>query len=200
MNGLPGRPAIVLVLWALSAGCASTAPSRFYLLDPLATPEGAASPAAGDISIGVGPVKLPGYLERPQIVTRDASPEISVAEFDRWAEPLSENFVRVLGENLSTLLGTDLITVFPWRGTHPLDYRVTVDVTRLDGELGGNAVLSARWAVGGKTDAEPVIVKKTTLTEPVNGGYEDFVAAHSRLLEALSREIAAEIKTASRVR
>jgi len=49
---------------------------------------------------GVGPVTLPPYLDRSQIVMSDRANELNLAEFDQWAESLQTNFTRVLGENL----------------------------------------------------------------------------------------------------
>jgi len=182
---------------ALCVGCGSTAPSRFYLLDPLGTPGGAAG-ATNTLSIGVGPINLPPYLARPQIVTRDGGPEIDVAEYDRWAEPLDENVVRVLADNLSRLIGTDHIALFPWRGTLPLDYRIGADVTRFDGELGGDAVLNVRWALRSASETEFLIVKTTTLRESVESEeYDALVGAQSKLLGKWSQEIAAAVQKAS---
>ena len=81
--------------------CTST-PSRFYVLSSLSASETIAATAAtqGPV-IGVGPITLPKYLDRPQIVTRAGSNQLALAEFDRWAEPLQDNVARVLAENLA---------------------------------------------------------------------------------------------------
>ena len=66
---------LVMLVGAAAAGCATSPPSRFYLLTPIAQ-EGSASGASTTdqrIAIGVGPVDLPDYLNRPQIVTRESS-------------------------------------------------------------------------------------------------------------------------------
>ena len=60
-------------------------------------------------TIGVFPVAMPDYLDRPQVVTRVSENEIKLDEFNRWAEPLKENFYTVLVENLSTLLSNEKI-------------------------------------------------------------------------------------------
>src|SRR5215510_9952978 len=105
---------IVLALVAVTSGasllvggCASQ-PSRFYLLSALPSTETASPATSGQQrpTIGVGPVTLPRYVDRPQIVTRTSPYEIKVAEFDRWAEALDSNFSRVLADNLSFLLPT----------------------------------------------------------------------------------------------
>src|SRR5919108_2844543 len=86
-------------------GCASQ-PSRFYLLSAGPNAETASLEMSGrqGPTIGVGPVTLPRYVDRPQIVTRTSPYELKVAEFDRWGEALDPNFSRVLGENLALLL------------------------------------------------------------------------------------------------
>jgi uncharacterized protein len=90
--------------------CAST-PSRFYMLNTLAPSEGisSASQAEQGPVVGVGPITFPKYLERPQIVSRASRHQLALGEFDRWAEPLQDNFSRVLAENLSLLIPTDHI-------------------------------------------------------------------------------------------
>jgi uncharacterized protein len=100
-------PTLGLCLMALG-GCASTQAARFYVLSALPG-GGTASPGAAaerGLAIGVGPVTLPKYLDRPQIVTFTSPYALNVAEFDRWAEPLESTFVRVLAENLALLIPT----------------------------------------------------------------------------------------------
>ena len=64
--------------------------------------------------LGIGPIKFPGYLDRQEIVVRSAQNRLMFLSTDRWAEPLQENFSRVLSENLALLLDTDLIIIYPW--------------------------------------------------------------------------------------
>ena len=67
------------ILLMLLAGCASTESSRFYALTPMAgSAAGALSGTlAQDVSIGVGPVRIPDYLDRQQIVTSSNQNTIS---------------------------------------------------------------------------------------------------------------------------
>lgn len=180
------------------AGCAGTTePSRFYVLSSLPSTDKEAQVLADEsgISIGIGPVEVAQYLDRPQIVTRVSPNELKLAEFDHWAESLKNNFSRVLAENLSTLLRTDPIAVFPWRGSTPIDYRVEVEVLVLDGNLGRNARLVARWTIFREEDRQMLFTKKSSLSEATSGqDYEAFVSAQSRAIENLSREIAEAIK------
>lgn len=174
-------------------GCARSRPAKFYLLHPLQ--EAAAEKlSARSLSIGVGPVDIPEYLDRPQMVIRISSGEVRLADFERWAEPLKANFPRVLGENLSQLLATDRISIFPWTGAPHIDYRVTVEVIRFDGAPGTAVLLDARWSLISEEAEKTLTQKKSVITIPAEG--QDFgglVAAQSKAVAALSREIAAAI-------
>ena len=86
-------------------------------------------------------------LDRSDIVTRGSSNKVEIAEFAQWAGPLPENFSRVLAENLSVLLKTDKVGVFPFVRREELDYNVTVYVTRFDGRPGDKSHLRARWSI-----------------------------------------------------
>jgi len=185
----------VLLLWV--AGCAGGgSPSRFYVLAPIADRPGVAAAGAGDrpVSIGVGPVRLPAYVDRPQIVTRKSSDEIDLSEFERWGEPLADAVPRNLADNLGALLPGARIALFPWTGPRSLQYQILVDVTRFDGALGGSTVLEARWRIL-DADRKELREGRFVVSEPAGGpGYPALVGAMSRSLGALSREIAAALK------
>ena len=184
----------------LNLGEGTVDPTRLYVLSSLAGTQAQtrAAPDSG-LAVGVGPIELPEHLDRPQIVTRAGKNELRLAEFAQWAEPLRSNVSRVLIENLSVLLATDQVILFPKRVPIPIDYQVAVKVTRFDVVSGGSAQLDARWAIfaeGGK----PMLRKgQSSFSEPVGGpDYAAMVAAESRALEALSRELAAAIKDLAR--
>ena len=180
--------------------CASNAPSRFYVLSPLTGTDRGPEMASDkrQVAIAIGPVELPAYLDRQQIVTRVSSNELHLAGFDEWAEPLDDNFTRVLIENLSVLLSKDLFTIFPFRDSESIDYQVEVEVIRFDGRLGGDASLITRWSILGKDDKKLLLTRKSSFKEVTGGpGYEALVAAESRTVEALALEIAGAIKRLS---
>jgi uncharacterized lipoprotein YmbA len=180
----------------MSLGEGQTPSSAFYQLNPIAVPSGEGQVEEGDedLAIAVGPVDFPDYLNRPQMVIRQNQNELELEEFHRWAGPLKEDFSSVLAENLSILLSSDRIAVFPWSRFVPTDYQVAVRVIRFDGKPGGNASLVARWSILEKKTKEALVVKSSSFTEPTDKhGYEALVAAQSRTVEALSREITAAI-------
>jgi uncharacterized protein len=174
--------------------CAST-PSRFYLLNPLPASESIPAPgAAQGPVIGVGPVTLPKYLDRSQIVTRTSGQQLALGEFDRWAEPLSDNVTRVLAVNLARLVPTDHLRLNPWPRSVALDYQVQVEVWQFEGWFGGESTLLALWSLLDEAE-RPLLTQRAALQIPVGGrDYDAMVQALNQLLGTLSRDIAAAIQ------
>ena len=194
---IPQRRFLLLGLCLLFVlGCASSPPTRFYTLSSLQ--EGGSqrkeSISGQGPGITVGPIKFPGYLDRTEIVTRSSSNKITVSDFDVWAGSLKEDFIRALAENLSVLLSTESVVVYPRLRPGLAKYQIGMDVIRFDGPLGGDVSLIARWAIFEGKERKLLSVRKSTIIEPSGAkGYEAMVAADSRALEKLSREIAASI-------
>ena len=177
----------------LSACAGKSASSKFYVLSPL--PQSTLSGAEGT-TIGVFPVALPDYLDRPQLVTRVSENEIKFDEFSRWAEPLKENFYTVLVENLSTLLKSEKIIKTTQNLGVPVTLQVGVEVVQFDGTLGGDVVLNVKWGLFAEEGKKLLLAKRTSLKEPTGAAtYEALVAAQSRAVAALGREIALAIKS-----
>lgn len=132
----------------LVAGCASSPPSTFYVLTPI--PEAAdrgGDISGGGVSVGIGPVVFPQFLDRPQLVTRDGTNRLDVDEYNRWGGAVQDDFLRVWGENLAHLLGTSRIIVFPSETRMPIDFRITAEVVSFEGTPAREALLKVRWAV-----------------------------------------------------
>jgi uncharacterized lipoprotein YmbA len=195
-------PITVFILGAslvVLGGCAGTSPpSNFYVLSSL--PESAAGTQSdtdeSKIAIGIGPIKLPEYLDRSQIITRISPNELRVAAFDRWAENLKSSFPRILMENLATLLNTDQVVLYPWRNSATVKYQVIVDVVQFDAENGGDAVLIARWTLL-EGIGEKVLHRKKSIYKKhlPSDDYQSIVSAQSQTVIEFSREIAEAIKT-----
>jgi uncharacterized protein len=188
---------IVVVLLALvfcfSACAGKSASSKFYVLSSL--PQSSHSAAEGT-TIGVFPVAMPDYLDRPQVVTRVSENEINLDEFSRWAEPLKDSFTRALVQNLSTLLNTAKIIKTTESTGFPMALQVGVEVVQFDGALGGDVVLIVKWGLFGESGKKLLLAKRSSFKEPTGAPtYEALVAAESRAVAVLSREIAEAIKT-----
>ncbi len=108
----------------------------------------------------------------------------------QWAEPLQDGFTRVLAENLSLLLATDRVALFPWKTFAP-EYQVVVEVTHFLGQTGGEVSLVALWSILNKDGREALVSKKSSCRESTGSSeYEALAAAMSRTVVALSRDIA----------
>lgn len=98
----------------------------------------------------------------------------------------------MLTEKLSALLPSQRVVSYAWGRRISLNRQITVDILRLDGVLGKTVILKANWAILEENGTKTNLVRRSNISEPVNGGdYASFVAAQSRALDALSREIAA---------
>ena len=181
----------------LTAGCGSTEPSRFYMLTSMEgswdNPEGEVT---GTLSLEVGPVNTAAYLQNPGLVTRTTQNEIEYAEYDRWAEPLSNGVATVLARNLCNLLKTTKVDTYPWRGRASVDVQVVVDLIRFDCEEDGKVVLQARWVLVDGKSREILLFRWASLRGGAgeNATYDEIVAAMSGILEDLSKKIAAGIE------
>lgn len=188
----------------LIAGCGSFSPrpdpSRFFTLSALPELEQVAvkgSPVAGGkISLGIGPLKFPGYLDRQEFVIRTGENRFDVSENDRWAEPLDENFVRVLSQNLALLLRADRIALYPWPNGKKPSYQLAIEVLRFEVNSARDAQLWARWEVIDGSGKTPIGVKESRLKRPAKDRSTDAaVAALSETGADLSREIADAVQS-----
>jgi len=192
-----GNKILVCLLLALIVGCATSIPPRFYLLSPLTngSTEVKRSADIPCVSIGIGPVSMPEYTNRPQIVTLTSQNELSLAQFDLWAEPLPDTFSRVIAENLTRLLCTKRVYLFPWRASIKPDYIVEAEVMEMNGDLGEKAFLQVQWAIWGIGENRELVQKRSTYTESVRDRtYNGLVQAYSSMVGQLSRDIAKGIE------
>jgi len=184
----------------LLAGCSTTPAVRYYTLNPSFEMQPDISQAvSGDtLSIGVGPVEFPKFLDRPQIVTRKSQHRVEVSEFHRWAGSFSEDFLRVLSRNISMLLPADRVAAYPWTDHFPPTYRIQLTVEQFDGRFGGHVVLNVTWSVWNQKNTNKPVIKHTLIKEPVSAeNYDALVAAQSRAIGTLSRAIVKEIERVS---
>jgi len=185
------RKSLVAGVLALIAGCASSPPTKFYRLMPAAAPAAAGSTRA----VIVGPFQLADYLDRPQIVTRSGTNAVTVADFERWAEPLDANFQGVVAANVSRLLGSDRVLEFPARTIMEPERRVTGRISQFDVDAGGLAVLEVQWGVldGDGAMAQPA--KRSRYEVPAKGkSYAEKVDALNAAVALFSADVAAAVK------
>jgi len=197
----PKHIAIILLSLAL-AGClgGQSPPTSFYMLSPLNPSQTGtlAATADGRIRIGLSTVTVPEYLNRSEIVINLDNTVYQLADFSKWAEPLSDNLTRVLEENLTNLLHDDSIDIFLASDSSILpDYRLEVDVLRLDGNLGDQVTLVAQWALLAAEEDDLIVMRRSEYqASAADNTYKELVMAKSRTIEKLSQDIALNVKTA----
>jgi uncharacterized protein len=145
---------MVLAAIVVFSGCSVLAPkqdrTRFIMLTSttsgsLNNPRAAANPALTSAAIGLGPIQLPEYLDRPELLIRTSPNEFELSERDRWAEILTDNFRHVLANDLTNLLGTTNIVQYPWYPGTRLDYVVQIQVQHFEAGTNQTAELAAHW-------------------------------------------------------
>ena len=202
MKGILLKPKhlAIMICWLALTGCLGgpSGPTNFYMLSPLSPSQAGTSAAAAEarIRIGLVTVVVPEYLNRNEIVVNLDNTVYRLAEFNQWAEPLNNNLTRVLEENLTNLLRGDSIDVFLASDSSiPADYRLEVDVLRLDGNLGGQVALISQWALLETEDGGLILMRRSEYQElAADQTVKELVLAQSRMIENLSRDIAAVIK------
>ncbi len=189
--------ALLVLTIISSAACWSSASSRFYTLSPAAVTGSATSP---DLSVMIGPFEIPGYLDRPQIVTRAGDAELKYAEFDRWAEPLEKSITRTVRANVRTLLDSDRVYAFPLKKVIDRDYHVGAKIDRFDAGQSGIAVLELQWLL--IDDREKKVIGNTRVSRyeesTGSGSYENIVLALNQTLLQFSQDVADALRSLPR--
>ena len=148
----------------LLSGCSESKPSRFFVLTPLAatTDTGGRGPA-----LGVGPVVIPQYLDRPEIVTRSSDNQLQLAEFDQWGGRIGDNITRALAENLSGILKTDRVSIYPWTDSSALTDQISVDITQFERDPSGAVTLTAFWNIADAQSGKILVNGRSNIQKPV---------------------------------
>lgn len=182
-------------------GCVSlkrTPEAQFFVLRSLAEPPAAPGGAAGQV--GVLAVRLPGYLDRTQLVTELGNDRVTIDEYTRWAELLPPAVTRTVADNLAVLLPETRVLQYPWRSDEPVRCRVAVDLRVLAPQGDGTVRLEGRWALLPAAEERPLVLRSVSFRRgPLPVGKHGIasgsaVEAMSELLVDLSREIAAGVR------
>jgi uncharacterized lipoprotein YmbA len=193
-----GGLALITLTACMNLGTSKS--TRFYLLESMdtATVDATGSLETAQLSIGVGPVSIPSYLDRPQIVTRIDGHELLVDDFHQWAEPLKVSITRVMAENLTVSTGVRNVHRHPWARAVAIDIKTAIDVLRFDADAQGLVTLSAVWRIVYPESQRQLIEKRSTITLQTNGkDTAQVVEAMSAALATLSQEITAALHEVS---
>jgi len=188
------RMALIAGLAVLFAGgCVGRSPEvRYYEMEPVL---GSDTALADTPSIVVGPINLPRVLDRSQMVTRLSGTELSIDEFNRWGSGLESEILSALGQNLSGLLGTHRVAIYPAE-SFDTDFRVLADFRDFHANSDNEILLKVQWVIeSGDAADDTLIVRESTIRKTAAGSDPGSrVNAHNEALADLSREIAAAIQ------
>lgn len=196
------RPPLILtwlaVLCIALSGCGKTPPSTFYVLDSANTVE-LETPPACNLSVGIGPVSIPAYFDRTQLVTRSGKNTITIHEYDRWGDSFKKQVVETLAENLSILLQPSLVVLFPWERALRPTYQLVLTLHHFEGDIGKSINLKATWRIIDVASEKTLLASQYSKKHPIHGNdLSSYVATQSRALADLSHQIALCISSLSK--
>ena len=191
------RIVLSLSLLLFLAACASPSPpSRFYRLEsPVTLTRMPQSVLGGELLpvVGVGPIRLAGYLDRPQIIEGQGTHRLKLHEFDRWAGTLQENALQVLSDVMQDELPQAQVLPYPWHSRVEPDYEVVLNISRLERQ-GNRVVLRARWTLLGQGREQQIALGGEGFEASLAGSdMSAMAAAASQVLSQLARRIASEL-------
>ena len=154
------RQKFALLALLFLAGCSvvgDSQPTQFYVMSEadsafLASKRVQLSP---QLRLGVGPISIPGYANRAQIVTIGRGAQLKVSDLDHWAEPIQDNIERILVGNLSALISPQQVYPYPV-DFHPgsSSLQMTVEIRDIIQTETGMIRLTASWNIKRMQDNE----------------------------------------------
>ena len=143
--------------------------------------------------IGLGPIRLPEYLDRFQMVVAVSENKYKLIDGHRWAEKLDQNISLALFKTLPSQLGTDRMIRYPWPQRPGVDFQVKIDILELNIDQDGQSQLIAQWSI--KSKDEIILNKRSTFTAQASTtDIDKMVQAQSECLTKLGQEIAINLK------
>ncbi|HEY1769057.1 MAG TPA: PqiC family protein [Chthoniobacterales bacterium] len=174
----------------LVAGCGGSSQQYFRL----SAENAATSPNERSISLGVGPVSLPAYIDRSELVFQSGPNEFQIPSNASWAGSLRDNITAVLASDLRSALGAREVLTYPWAAGRAPARRVALAVRQFHGISGSGAILDVSWQIE-NADGFTIAQNSRVFHEPIKGdGYAVVVAAESCLLAQCAAAIARALR------
>ena len=183
------------ILLSSCAGVSSSAPIRYYLIDPeesLNTIHKSSKP----LSIEIISLHIPQYLDRFHIATRKSESRLEFSENHQWGESLRKNLLRTMSRNLSALLSTIDIGTPLNRSSSPPDYRVKIHIEQFEQESNKKVKLVARWQLLGGPESKALGIFNANLQGQntiEKNNFEQMVSVMRQLFGTLSQRVAKTI-------
>ena len=177
------------------SGCAKNSkPIEYYMLDAsvgLSSNE-LIENDSGPL-IGLGPIRLPEYLDRFQMVVAVSENKYKLIDNHRWAEKLDQNVSLALFKSLPAQLGTDRMVRYPWPQRPGVDFQVKIDILELNVDQDGQSQLVAQWSI--KSKDKTILNKRSAFTAQASTtDIDKMVQAQSECLTQLGQEIVGNLR------
>lgn len=176
---------LLLILLLLCTSCIQIGdappPMNYYLLESLTKLP--ITPSENSSNIHMELKSFPEYLDRLQIVTYNGSNGIYFKDNERWAEPVQDNLMRVIRENLEKSMPGSVISIGPWERSSHNAVKIELVFNHFSGQLGKHTQIDIRWAIvtgsgeskqGYFTDQQPIGDKYQDLIIGLNNGINNF--------------------------
>ena len=185
------------VMSLLLSACRTSPPVRYFSLSSTVSDVGMSVDEA--VVLGLGPMRMAEYLNRSQIVTRGAGAEVKVDEFNRWAEPLTVAFHRVVSTDIDNMMNGVSVLAFPWESAvrNQVNFRLLGDVIRFDADRSGRVILETQWGITAADSGKVVVKPRRTRYETQTGSPHNPAAVASAMNDVLtkfSRDIVSEMQ------
>jgi len=165
-------------------------PITYYLLQGVHDTAEVYSDKTLDINIEL--VKFPGHLDRPQIVTQREQNKIEFNSYARWGEPLKENLIQTLRENLLMFFPNANISISPWEHSDDDAIKIDLTVNSFTGEFGGYTNIDVRWTI---THNNKTKRGHFTEQQPLEDTHHNLVTELNNSLSRLSKELANSLRS-----
>lgn len=170
-------------LLLLLSACSSQPVTSYYQL-PVHMVAAEAKTAAVK-PLFIEPVQVASYLNGRGLVLQLSEVELVMARQHLWAEPLEQQLQRQLRDRIMPQAQQYIAVMRP----APDTLRIAVEIEQFHGIADGYAIISGRFALSGKTGAQPFNFR-VALTDD---GYPALVAALAEGIQLLSTQIAQQI-------
>lgn len=196
------RMVLVICFLILLSGCAPNAPTRYYVIRSLDSPESEQNSGillSKNFRLGVNPVRVPGYLDRSSLVLKKGKNELVMEQSDEWGEPLKDNLSRALLSNLGLLLGHNRVVGLPSDSSEMLSHKLDVHLLSFESDDKGKVTLAVEWSIELADKGTNAVYRQTKLScqaeldpklaQPEEK-YPSVVFAMNSCIDKLSLEIA----------
>jgi len=176
----------IIALCSLLMACQQSPRKNYYLLSgPSHSTE-----TSREITqaIGIGPIQLPEYLQRPQMVLHNDENQLTMADNHYWAESLDKGITRVLALHLTAWDSSRVLLPFPWRSDSKpkLSLRLHIYELKL---INGLASINVTWELFDNTQKK--LLQQQHFIRSLNSKDSaiGMANAYSELLEQLAGEM-----------